>query len=960
MKFVEPSSKAALRSNLPPEEVTWHSRVLWILSQVADVEPERREEAVRRLARDEQTFDEVIRLLGDDDLNDDDPADVASSPDDSWLGQPVVESDATGYSRPGGLATQKKTPAGYKLDRLLGRGAMGEVWKAEQREPVERPVALKRLARVDVPEAWLARFDQERQTLARLEHPSIARIYDAGQCPDGVPFLAMELVDGEPLTKYAHSRSLDGIARIRLMIDVCEAVSHAHRRGVLHRDLKPANILAQDAEREGGRPVVKVIDFGIAKSVAGAADTDRTDDLHPHLDLDATSTGSSTSSSFGTPAYMAPEQFNEHGIADTRSDVWSLGIVLYELLSGTRPFGPAWSSEEAVAPLGSGDDAREMPRLSRRLRGDLDQICAAALAASPEDRYASVEALAEDLRRSLDGRPLRAGPDKLVYRTNRWLLRHRATAAGLAMAATLIFSGTGATAWQAVRATQAEQDALDNLQVAQDQRDEADRLRRDAEDARGRAEQAQLDAEHAKAEAERSQKIAESSQRFLIGTLEAASLYSDLGHNLTVADMVAQASEEIAASEHDMDPLLAASIHASLGQVYMSMSDRQPAHHHLLRAYDLLEQHLGPDKRETLIVGTQVAKLLRLRGQPEAAKTFVEQLLPRMETYEDQTGDKGVRLLTLDVIGSMPQRTTSATDRDRARFAALELAREMYADDPSLIYYLGSAGDLYRFKDEQAKALSFYNEAIELADKFVAEGRMPESSPRRLSAIVNKALTLRGGNRSNEAIELLDDVIPQIERVWPRGSRWPQLVRRMRGSALLDVGRLDEAFAGIWEDLENIRSGTNPRWEWARESANIATDLIIYARPEEALRAVEEGRRAVEAGELEQTGYPLVIDMLQAAAEIELGREPAGGQPHLETLSNPEGKTAGLPLYPRTKLVIGVAKAKAHLAAGQRGAAIETLRQVEHLRNRRVTRELPVAQRFDEVAKELDIEFSAN
>ena len=344
----------------------------------------------------------------------------------------------------------------WRLVRELGRGGMGEVWLAERAEGGFEQTAALKLVRPDLAPADARRFLAERQILARLEHPNIARLLDGGVASDGRPYLAMELVEGEPITDYADRRRLTVNERLALFGQVAEAVHAAHRQLVVHRDLKPSNVLV--AETPAG-PDVTLLDFGVAKLLG---------------DGDATLTR--TGGAPMTPAYAAPEQV-AGGTVTTATDVYALGVLLYELLTGRRPYRLSGRARAAVEravleadptrpsdavteaeegapdPTATGAARRTEPgRLRRRLAGDLDRIALQALEKEPARRYASAEAFAADVRRHLDGLPVEARAGGAAYRARKFVRRHRAAVAAAAVAVLALVGGLGAALWQAAEA----------------------------------------------------------------------------------------------------------------------------------------------------------------------------------------------------------------------------------------------------------------------------------------------------------------------------------------------------------------------------------------------------------------------------------------------------------------------------------------------------------------------------
>ena len=431
-----------------------HARVTEILNRTLELPPEQRSAFLDEQCGDDSRLREEVESLL---VHDRDPL---SALDSGEMAASITR--ATPVPR---------TIGPYEILGKLGEGGMGVVYLALQRRPIERKVAIKLMRFAVAGDMALARFEVERQVLARLNHPCIAGVIDAGTTADGTPYVVMEHVDGIPITEYCDRHRVPLRERLRLFVDLCEAVQHAHRHAVIHRDLKASNVLVTETE---GRARPKVIDFGVAKVLAEhdseAAELTRRGEL------------------VGTLEYMSPEQAGliDHPV-ETRSDVYSLGVILYRLVTGTRPFDDGTGSSQNVERLAHLTDETEPPLPSarvaslgngapdlagsfrsshgtwyRQLKGDLDAIVTTAMSREPDRRYGSAAAFASDLRRLLDNAPIHARPPGVLYRLGKFTSRHR-VAVGLVVALflTLAVSASGATV-QAIRLSR-EKAAVERL-----------------------------------------------------------------------------------------------------------------------------------------------------------------------------------------------------------------------------------------------------------------------------------------------------------------------------------------------------------------------------------------------------------------------------------------------------------------------------------------------------------------
>ena len=400
----------------------------------------------------------------------------------------------------------------YKLLERVGEGGCGVVYVAEQTEPVRRRVALKVIKLGMDTKQVIARFEAERQALAMMDHPNIAKVLDAGATETGRPYFVMELVRGIKITEYCDQNHLSTQERVDLFIKVCQAIQHAHQKGIIHRDIKPSNILVT---LHDGVAVPKVIDFGIAKSTIGQSLTEKT--VYTQLQQFV-----------GTPAYMSPEQAEMSGLdIDTRSDIYSLGVLLYELLAGSTPF-------EAKELLAAGLDAMrqtirdtdpvrpstrfatlkgeeltatakrrstDAAKLLHQLKGDLDWIVMKCLEKDRARRYETANGLAADLKRHLHNEPVIARPPSTAYRVQKAWQRNRVLFTAAAVAAAALVVGFGVSSWQAIEASRARNAERKQRLAAQTERDKAQEAQKEAQQSQQAEKQARRRAEKGETEA---------------------------------------------------------------------------------------------------------------------------------------------------------------------------------------------------------------------------------------------------------------------------------------------------------------------------------------------------------------------------------------------------------------------------------------------------------------------------
>jgi eukaryotic-like serine/threonine-protein kinase len=670
----------------------------------------------------------------------------------------------------------------YKLLEKIGEGGMGTIWMAEQREPVKRRVALKIIKLGMDTKQVIARFEAERQALALMDHPNIARVLDAGATETGRPYFVMEYIKGIPILEYCDQEKVDTRSRLELFTSVCHAIQHAHQKGIIHRDIKPSNVLVT---LHDGVPVPKVIDFGIAKATSS--------------ELTAKTLFTEHRQMVGTPAYMSPEQAEMSGLdIDTRSDIYSLGVLLYELLTGTTPFDTkdllaqgyaemlrAIREDEPHKPstristLGetgtrTAQQRRvEQKRLSVLLRGDIDWIVMKCLEKDRQRRYETANGLALDIERHLEGEAVVAAPPSTTYRFKKIIRRNRVlvTAGGAVAAALLI--GAIAFAWQARVAREQRDIAVAAQQAEAEQRKQADAARAEAQSQQARAEAQEAEAQRQKvqakeqeAEAKKQAAIAEAVAKFqtdMLAAVDPSQLPKDpvtkepLKDAVTVVQAMAAAVKVLDEGNLEDQPLVEATVRDTIGRTLQGLGRYADAEPNLRNALALRRAALPAGHLDIAISLNDLAVVLEAQNKlAEAEPLFREALAIARAALPAGHPDIGA---TLNNLAALLHGRNKLAEAEPLFREALQIARAaLPAGHPDIAAGLNNLAELLQAQNKLAEAEPLYREALQ-----IRRAALPAGHPDIAAGLNNLAGILHDQNRLAEAEPLYREAL-QIRR----------------------------------------------------------------------------------------------------------------------------------------------------------------------------------------------------
>jgi non-specific serine/threonine protein kinase/serine/threonine-protein kinase len=763
---------------------------------------------------------------------------------------PATATDGGAAARPKAAPEGPRYLGPYRLLHSLGEGGMGQVWLADQDEPVRRKVAVKVIkAGMDTKQV-VARFESERQALALMNHAAIAKVFDGGSTPEGRPYFVMEYVAGISLTEHCDRHKLDTKARLELLCEICAGVQHAHQKAVIHRDLKPSNILITLAD---DKPQPKIIDFGIAKAT-GQRLTDHT--LQTAL-----------GAVVGTPEYMSPEQADPTGQdVDTRSDVYSLGVILYELLTGELPFGakelrtanpvelqrklreedPPRPSVRVSKPSPQTQSAAknrgtEQPVLRSLLKGDLDAITMKALEKQRSRRYGTPTELAEDLQRYLRQEPVLAQPPSAAYRTRKYVQRNKPLVTGVLAVFVSLVAGVVVSASQAQRARAAERLAASEAAAA---RATSEFLQKDL---LGQADVAQQEGAGGKADPD-----------------------------IKVRTLLDRAAAKVE-GRFTGQPEVEAAIRGTIGEAYQGLGLYPEAHLQLSRALEVSGKSLGAGHPQTLAAAAALADLETDEGSYPQAEALLQQ------TLEGQRRALGpehpATLRTLVALGRVAYGQGKRPEAQAAFTRALELQRRALGPEHrETLATLRLLANTYTVSNQPDAALALYRQVLEAQRRTLG----PEH-PDTLATMGGLSIFFSNFERPVEAVALLEEFLPIARRVF--GREHPRTL-----SALLTLARVDlqaGKFAGaeaaareVHQARSKVLGPDHPQtlevlallgvlyFEWGRyalaeETSRKAWDTLARTAGPESVRSLDaeegvaaavgaQGRLAAAAALLEQ------------------------------------------------------------------------------------------------------------
>jgi len=713
----------------------------------------------------------------------------------------MVNAELADYGAATDLALEGTVVGAYRLLRQIGSGGMGSVFLAERADgSFEREVALKVVKKGMDTDRVVQRFHVERQILARLDHPSIAKLLDGGVTEDGRPYFVMDYVDGLPITDYCDRHRLGVTDRLRLFQKVCAAVQYAHQSLVVHRDLKPSNILVTDDGE------VRLLDFGIAKLLDASEDAGLT----------------GTGAQLLTPAYAAPEQLLSDSVT-TMTDVYSLGVILYELLAGRRPFEPRRTPAEYQAEVLSGDpirpstslsqlpattdggfdtqtskdiaDARgvQIDRLRALLRGDLDTICLMALRREPLGRYASAEQFAADVQRYMDGRPVVARSDTLGYRLAKYLRRHRV---GVISATLGVLGFLALTGYYTSELSRERDIALDE------------------------------------------QRKADEVVQFVLGLFEVADPARSRGAEITARELLDAGAQRIRVELNDRPTVQAAMLRV-LGNVYHELGLTDEARDLLQAA---LQQHrdlYGEDHPETASTELSLGMVFQTRGEFDEAQMLIRRALATRRAGADE--DQYALLEAIGAAAFFEETIGDYAAAESLHLEALQKARILAAgrDDEFLAQAIARLASIYRLQDRPEEAQPLLREALAMQDR-VYGGAHPESdeTKRQLAEL------LAGQREYDEAEALFLTLIESREQMmgsdhYELGSVWNSYGHLL--AARGDIPAAIAAYEKMLDITERSYGGVHPAL--AAGYNNIA---ILYRNSEKFQQALDSYQRSLD------------------------------------------------------------------------------------------------------------------